>query len=112
MLRADELEAVLIQAARQKGTLSYRQLLEMGGRRVGPNNVRALMRVLSEVCRRTEARGEPDLACLVVREKDGLPGAGWFAAEAQKGQPLDGSSRTRVERAQAAAFAFWAERPG
>jgi hypothetical protein len=112
VLTPDELEAVLIQAARQRGTLSYRRLLEMGGRRVGPNNVRALMRVLSEVCRRTAARGEPDLACLVVREKDGLPGEGWFAAEAEKGGPLDGSRRARVERAQAVAFAFWAEPPG
>ena len=110
MLDADALERVLIRAAREGRTVSYRQLLAMAGRRVGPNNVRALMRVLAEVCRRSEARGEPDLACLVVRERDGLPGEGYFTAEAAESGPLDGSRRTRVARAQAAAFAHWAER--
>lgn len=105
MLDADALERVLIQAAAQGATLSYRQLLAMGGRRVGPNNVRALMRVLGEVCRRTEARGEPDLACLVVREKDGLPGAGYFAAE---GALSPSERRAHIAQAQERAFAFWA----
>lgn len=108
MLEADALERVLIQTAREGRTVSYRQLLAMAGRRVGPNNVRALMRVLAEVCRRTAARGEPDLACLVVREQDGLPGEGYFTAEAETGEALQGSRRARVERAQAAAYAFWA----
>lgn len=107
MLTADELEQVLIQTAKGKETVTYRRLLALGGRRVGPNNVRALMRVLSEVCRRLEARDEPDLACLVVRESDGLPGEGYFAAEAERGKELMGSRRARVEKAQAAAYAFW-----
>jgi hypothetical protein len=110
VLDADALERVLIRAAREGRTVSYRQLLAMAGRRVGPNNVRALMRVLAEVCRRTEARGEPDLACLVVRERDGLPGEGYFATEAAESGPLDGSRRARVARAQALAFAHWAGR--
>lgn len=109
MLTADELEQVLIQTARARETVSYRRLLALGGRRVGPNNVRALMRVLAEVCRRMEARGEPDMACLVVRERDGLPGEGYFAAEADGGVALEGSRRARVTRAQEAAFAYWAE---
>jgi hypothetical protein len=109
VLDADALERVLVQAAREGRTVSYRQLLAMADRRVGPNNVRALMRVLAEVCRRSEARGEPDLACLVVRERDGLPGEGYFVAEAATGAPLQGSRRARVERAQAEAFAFWAD---
>lgn len=109
MLDADALERVLVRAAREGRTVSYRQLLAMADRRVGPNNIRALMRVLAEVCRRTEARCEPDLACLVVRESDGLPGEGYFTAEAQRGGPLAGSRRARVERAQTEAFAFWRE---
>jgi len=109
VLDADALERVLVQAAREGRSVSYRQLLAFAGRRVGPNNVRALMRVLAEVCRRSDAKGEPDLACLVVRESDGLPGEGYFAAEAEKAGPLDGSRRARVELAQAEAFAFWAD---
>jgi hypothetical protein len=112
VLTADALERVLVRAAREGRTVSYRRLLAMAGRRVGPNNVRALVRVLSEVCRRSEARGEPDLACLVVRESDGLPGEGYFAAEAAKGGPRDASRRARVARAQAEAFAFWSRRGG
>jgi len=107
VLDADALERVLVRAAREGRAVSYRQLLAMAGRRVGPANVRALVRVLAEVCRRSEAKGEPDLACLVVRERDGLPGEGYFTAEATSGAPRDGDRRARVARAQAAAFAFW-----
>ncbi len=110
MLDAEQLEGILQDAAREQRTLSYRALLAMGGRRVGPNNVRALMRVLTEVCRRSEARGEPDLACLVVRESDGLPGEGYFAAEAERGGPVLASRRARVKAAQEVAFAFWQAR--
>ncbi len=109
MLDAEALERVLVRAAREGRTVSYRQLLAMADRRVGPANVRALVRVLAEVCRRSAAKGEPDLACLVVREKDRLPGEGFFTAEAATGEPLVGSRRARVARAQAEAFAFWAE---
>ncbi len=110
MLDADALERVLIRTAREGRTVSYRQLLALAGRRVGPNNVRALVRVLAEVCRRTEARGEPDLACLVVRERDGLPGDGWFSADAARAAPPAAGRRTRAAQAQADAFAFWADR--
>ncbi len=109
MLDAEALERVLVRAAREGRTVSYRQLLAMADRRVGPANVRALVRVLAEVCRRSEAKSEPDLACLVVRERDGLPGEGYFADETAKGGPRDASRRARVERAQAEAFAFWAD---
>ncbi|MEO1092446.1 MAG: ribose-phosphate pyrophosphokinase [Pseudomonadota bacterium] len=112
MIDADRLERILTDVARAGRSVSYRELLFLFDRRVGPNNVRALMRVLGEVCRRSEARGEPDLACLVVRESDRLPGEGYFAAEAERGEPLEGSRRARVDRAQATAFAFWRDRPG
>ncbi len=99
-------------AARHRRPVSYRQLLHLFDRRIGPNNVRALMRVLAEICRQSEAKGEPDLACLVVREKDGLPGEGYFAAEAATGHSLQGSRRARVTKAQERAFAYWAEETG
>ena len=40
--------------------------------------MRALCKVLSVVDEEAEARGEPELAVLVVRQSDGLPGQGWW----------------------------------
>lgn len=109
---AAKLERFLIEAARAGRSVSYRQTLALFGRRIGPNNVRALMRVLSEVCEGTDFRGEPDLACLVVREKDRLPGEGYFQSHARAGR-YDGPSEGPLAAAfvaaeQARAFAFWA----
>ena len=40
--------------------------------------MRAVCKTLDEVDKRAAARGEPELAVLVVRESDGLPGQGWW----------------------------------
>ena len=104
-LDPDRLERVLIDTAANGRIVSYRQLLAVFGRRVGPNNVRALMQVLAEVCRRSAARAEPELACIVVREADGLPGEGYF-----RGTPGEFDRMRRasmVAAAQARAFAHW-----
>jgi hypothetical protein len=75
----NRLERLLLQAGAAGRTLTYGEVLRHFGRRVGPGHVAALCRDLAEVCRRIEARGGPDLACLVVRHANGLPGAGYFA---------------------------------
>lgn len=76
----DRLERLLLRAGAGRRTLTYGEVLRHFGRRVGPGNVARLCRDLAEVCRRVEARGGPDLACLVVRRDDGLPGAGYIAS--------------------------------
>jgi hypothetical protein len=53
---------------------------------VTPITVRALCRDLGRVCDRIAERGGPDLACLVVRASDGLPGAGYFQAMREAGR--------------------------
>lgn len=58
--------------------MTYGALLAFFERRVTPITVRALCRDLGRVCARVEASGGPDLACLVVRASNGLPGAGYF----------------------------------
>jgi hypothetical protein len=78
MVDLDRLERVLIAAARERRPVTYAQLLAYFDRRVGPANVRALCRDLGHVCRAVAAKGGPDLACLVVRKSDGLPGIGYF----------------------------------
>jgi hypothetical protein len=80
MVDIDQLERVLIAAARERRPVTYGQLLAYFGRRVTRVNVGALCRDLGEVCRRVEERGGPDLAVLVVRKSDGLPGEGYFAS--------------------------------
>ena len=46
--------------------------------------MRALCKVLAFVDDEAEERGEPELAVLVVRQSDGLPGQGWWVGGAKK----------------------------
>jgi hypothetical protein len=78
--------------------------------------VAALCRDLGRVQQRLSARGAPDLACLVVRVADGLPGIGWFASERAEGTyagPPEGPSALAHLRAcQERAFAWAATADG
>ena len=78
MVDLDLLEQRLLAAALAGQPLTYGAILAFFERRVTPVTVRALCRDLGRVCARVEAAGGPDLACLVVRASDGLPGAGYF----------------------------------
>lgn len=108
----DRLEALLIDAARSQRTLTYGEVLAHFEKRVAPRLVFALCRDLSDVYRRTEARGEPDLCALVVRKSDGLPGAGFFRSAWADGTydgPATGPSARQYLRAcQEAVFAHFA----
>lgn len=85
MVDLDRLERVLIRAARQGQALTYGRVLSYFGRTLTRGNVNALCRDLGKVCERVEARGGPELACLVVRKSDGLPGAGYFVGMQTQG---------------------------
>jgi hypothetical protein len=74
----DALEALLIDAARARRSMTYAEVLAHFGIRITPRRVFALGRDLGEVCARNRARGEPELAVLVVRKDDRLPGEGFF----------------------------------
>ena len=74
----DELERLLIEAARARRSLTYAEVLGHFGLRITPRRVYALCRDLGAVCERNRARGEPELAVLVVRKSDRLPGEGFF----------------------------------
>jgi hypothetical protein len=80
------------------------------GRRPAPRNVAALCRDLGRLEALLRPRGVPDLACLVVRAADGLPGVGWFASERRGGAfegPLDGpAARVHLRTCQERAFAW------
>ncbi|NJO38464.1 MAG: ribose-phosphate pyrophosphokinase [Rhizobiales bacterium] len=78
MVDIDELERLLILAARERRTLAYGEVLSHFGKRVTPIRVYALCRDLGVVSERNLARREPELAVLVVRKSDRLPGEGFF----------------------------------
>jgi hypothetical protein len=99
----ERLERILEQAAREGHAVTYRQVLDMFGHRLGSGTVGNLCRVLGVVDGARAARGLPELACLVVRASDGQPGAGYFAA----GDPQDPDARVAlVAGRQQAAFAW------
>ena len=114
LVDADALEALLIEAARGRRSITYAEVLAHFGIRITPRRVFALCRDLGEVCARNRARGEPELAVLVVRKADRLPGEGFFHGYWRDGI-YDGPSTGAVAQAFVRAetervFAFFAAR--
>ena len=77
--------------------------------------MRALCVTLGVIDREGAARGEPELAVLVVRQSDGLPGQGWWvdggAREHGYEGPWEGPEAARyIARLQRETFDYWAER--
>jgi hypothetical protein len=109
----DRLERALIQAALERRPITYGQLLAFFGWKVTRVTVGALCRDLGRLEERRTAEEWPDLACLVVRRSDGLPGEGYFNS-LRRGNGYAGPSvgpaaeaflRSRQERAYAWAAA-------
>lgn len=110
-----EVRAHLIGAAAAGVSLSYGELLEMLGYHFSRPKMRALCAVLGDVDRESEARGEPELAVLVVRASDGIPGQGWWVAGGARSRgyegPWEGTEAARfIAGVQAETFAFWQSR--
>lgn len=76
----EEVRAHLVAAAGAGVALTYAELLERLGYHFSRPKMRALCAVLGTVDEEAEARGEPELAVLVVRQSDGIPGQGWWVA--------------------------------
>ena len=75
-----EVRAHLIAAAAAGHALTYSELLEHLGYGFSRPKMRQLCKTLGAVDEEAAARGEPELAVLVVRQSDGIPGQGWWAA--------------------------------
>ena len=114
-LLADPAEgrAILVASARAGEAISYREVLELLGHHFTRPKMRALCKVLTFVDEQAEAMGEPELAVLVVRQSDGLPGQGWWVGGAKKHGYTglwDGPKAAKFIRSiQRQAFTFWAE---
>ena len=110
-----EVRAHLVAAAKAGVALSYGELLEHLGYSFSRPKMRQLCAVLGTVDAEAELRGEPELAVLVVRQSDGLPGQGWWVSGGgrQRGYegPWEGPEAARfIAAVQAETFAFWQSR--
>jgi hypothetical protein len=113
LVDVDRLEALLLEAARGRRSLTYAEVLAHFGIKITPRRVYGLCRDLGTVCERNRARAEPELAVLVVRKSDRLPGDGFFHTAWRDGSyegPATGPrARAYIDALTAAVFAFWAE---
>jgi len=111
----EEVRAHLVAAAGAGVALSYGELLEHLGYRFTRPKMRALCVMLGDIDRDAEMRGEPELAVLVVRRSDGLPGQGWWVGGGGRSRgyegPWEGPEAARFIRSvQGETFAFWQSR--
>ena len=108
-----EVRAHLIAAAAAGHALTYSELLAHLGHGFARPKMRALCKTLGAVDEEAAARGEPELAVLVVRQSDGLPGQGWWVAGGGSAHgyegPWEGARAARfVREVQQKTFDYWA----
>ncbi|MBB6226253.1 hypothetical protein FHS79_000406 [Polymorphobacter multimanifer] len=104
----DAIEALLRDAALRNAPLTYAEALAALGHPFSRPHMRALCKAIDHVDARAAAAGEPELAVLVVRASDGLPGQGWWVGRPDWHGKWEGPEAMRHVRAlQAAAHAYW-----
>lgn len=107
----DHIETLLQAAAAQRDTFSYSGLLQLLGMGFSRPRMRALCAVLDEIDNRAAAAGQPELAALVVRESDRLPGQGWWVGRRDYAGPWEGApARKYLLTIQRRAFDHWQAR--
>lgn len=103
--------ALLIAAAKKHQVVSYSELLMELGHRFTRPKMRALCRTLDAIDEEGRAVGEPELAALVVRESDRLPGQGWWVGKVNRlgyeGQWTGKEALAFVRGRQQLAFDYW-----
>ena len=111
----DAVTAVLTGAARGGVALTYSEALGALGHAFSRPRMRQLCKLLDAVDAAQRGAGAPELAVLVVRQSDGLPGQGWWAG----GRPVrDGylgrwegpEAAAYVRELQAKTFSYWQRR--
>lgn len=108
----DELEALLILRAKAGRPISYGDVFAWFGLPFRRFQVGQLCAALDAVDALQRGSGRPELAVLVVRASDGLPGQGWWLSKNH--DPWDGlftgpAAAAFVARHQARAFDHWRE---
>ena len=111
----EEVRAHLLAAAAAGESITYSELLNQLGHAFSRPKMRALCKVLGAVDRDGAERGEPELAVLVVRQSDGMPGQGWWvdggASSHSYTGPWEGPpARRLIDKLQREAFDYWRRR--
>ncbi len=108
MFQVEAVEQLLIQCARSGVDISYSEALLVLGCRFSRPKMRELCKVLGEVEKRARENGEPELAVLVVRGSDRLPGDGWWTnRKSYHGKWTGEQAEKYVRRLQKKAFQYW-----
>lgn len=106
-----EVRAILVASAKAGQAISYSEVLGLLGHDFSRPKMRQLCRVLSHVDDEAEENGEPELAVLVVRQSDGLPGQGWWVGGAKKhgytGLWEGAKAMKFIRKLQSQAFEHW-----
>lgn len=106
----DELEALLILKAGNGAAISYGEVFQWFGHPFQRFQVGQLCAALEEVDSRQRGAGRPELASLVVRASDGIPGQGWWLSkghDAWDGPFVGPEAAAFVRRHQQRCFAYW-----
>ena len=111
-----EVRRLLIASAAAREPITYSELLALLGHAFTRAKMRALCKVLALIDDEAAERGEPELAVLVVRQSDGLPGQGWWIGGAMlhgHDGPWTGPAAAKlVRKLQRQAFDYWGKRAG
>ena len=111
----DELEALLILKARNGQAISYGDVFQWFGHPFQRFQVGQLCAALEAVDSLQRGRSRPELASLVVRASDGLPGQGWWLSkshDAWNGLFVGPEAAAFVRKHQQRAFAYWQDDDG
>jgi hypothetical protein len=103
--------AILVAAAKEGKAMSYAGVLDALGYRFTRPKMRALCKTLDAVDQRAVEAGGPELAVLVVREADRLPGQGWWVGKVRE-MGYDGlwtgeQAQAFVRKLQKRVFDYW-----
>lgn len=103
------IRTVLVEVAKQRSTITYGELLDrlpLPVRSAAEGDLAPILRAISVA---EDDAGRALLTAVVVRENDGLPGAGWFRLAAERGRDVSdrgvawAAEVARVHRAWTAA---------
>jgi hypothetical protein len=108
----EQVRRILVASASAGEAITYSELLNQLGHAFTRPKMRALCKVLSLIDDQAAERGEPELAVLVVRQSDGLPGQGWWIGGAivhgYDGLWTGPQAMKLIRKLQRQAFKYWA----
>ena len=89
-------------------SITYSEVMRAFGYSFSRPKMRALCALLADVDAGERGAGRPELAVLVVRQSDRLPGQGWWVGETGYRGAWEGPEAAAWVRArQGEAFAYW-----